>query len=129
MKYILFLASIAMLAVCGCGKEDACSCGDSAANAIADVQNEADHQPQTSAAADTNTPAAKWYTGKVEWQTIEGGFWLLVADDGQNFDPINLAKDFQQDGLRVRFQVKEKKGMGSFHMRGKIVEIISIQKL
>ena len=130
MRHILLLAFFAMLVLCGCVEEEksSCGCGNSTANT--NVLDELAQQQQAVAANTvSDTPADNWYTGKVEWQSIEGGFWLLIADDGHGFDPINLPKDFRKDGLRVRFQVKEKKGVSSFHMRGKIVEIISIEKL
>ena len=66
-------------------------------------------------------------TGQIKHITIEGGFYGIVGDDGQKYDPVNLATEFKKDGLRVRFAVKEKKGAMGFHMWGKIVEIVSIE--
>jgi hypothetical protein len=66
--------------------------------------------------------------GTIRYMDFEGGFYGIVADSGERYDPINLPAGYRKDGLRVRFQVKEKKGMASFHMWGKIVEIVKIEK-
>jgi hypothetical protein len=68
-------------------------------------------------------------TGTVLYITIEGGFYGLVADDGEKYDPINLPEEYKQNGLRVKFQVERKKGMASIHMWGIIAEIVKIEKL
>jgi len=67
-------------------------------------------------------------SGTVRYIDIEGGFYGLVADTGEKYDPVNLPEDFRQDGLRVKFAAKEKKGAVSFRMWGKIVEILKIQQ-
>jgi len=68
-------------------------------------------------------------TGTVRYVSLEGGFYELVADNGEKYDPANLPTEYKQDGLRVKFQIKEKSGMVGIHMRGKIVEVIQIEKL
>lgn len=67
-------------------------------------------------------------TGTVQYLDFEGGFYGLVADSGEKYDPINLPKEYKKDGLRVKFQVEEKKGMVGFHMWGKIVEVVKIER-
>jgi hypothetical protein len=59
---------------------------------------------------------------------IEGGFWGLIAEDGTKYDPIELPVEYQIDGLKVDFQVKELEDVGGIHQWGKIVEIIKIEK-
>ena len=68
-------------------------------------------------------------SGTIQYIGVEGGFYGIVADNGEKYDPIKLPKEYQKDGLRVRFQVREKKKMMSFHMWGKIVEVVKIEKL
>jgi len=68
-------------------------------------------------------------TGTVVYVSLEGGFYGIKGDDGKNYDPTNLSKEFQINGLRVRCELKELQGMGSVHMWGTIVEVLSIQKL
>ncbi len=68
-------------------------------------------------------------SGTVRYMEIEGGFYGLVADDGTKYDPINLPAEYKKNGLRVKFTVREKKDVMSFHMWGKIVEVVKIKKL
>jgi len=67
-------------------------------------------------------------TGTIKRQGIEGGFWGIVGDDGHNYDPTNLAPEFQQDGLKVSFEAVPSTNQMSIHMWGTIVEIESMQK-
>jgi hypothetical protein len=67
-------------------------------------------------------------SGTVMNVPIEGGFWGLRADDGTNYDPVNLPEEYRKDGLPVYFQVKELENVAGIHMWGKIVEIIKIEK-
>jgi hypothetical protein len=68
-------------------------------------------------------------TGTILHIPIEGGFYGLLADDGTKYDPTNLPEEYKQNGLRVKFQVNQKKGVASIHMWGTIVEIVKIEKL
>ena len=68
-------------------------------------------------------------TGTVVYLSFEGGFYGITGDDGRHYDPINLSQDFRIDGLRVRFGVKELKGMSSYHQWGVLVEVVHIQKV
>lgn len=68
-------------------------------------------------------------TGTVRYLNFEGGFYGIVADNGEKYDPVNLPKEYKKDGLRVMFRVKEKKGMMGFHMWGRIVEVVKIERL
>ena len=68
-------------------------------------------------------------TGTVKFIDLEGGFYGILGDDGENYDPINLSQEFQEDGLRVRFEVKIREDVVSIHMWGTPVEIIKIEKL
>ena len=68
-------------------------------------------------------------TGTITYLGIEGGFYGIVTDDGQHYDPIDLPDEFKQDGLRIRFTAQERRDQASFHMWGVIVEIKYIEKL
>ena len=68
-------------------------------------------------------------TGTIIYLKIEGGFYGILSDDGEHYDPINLPIEYQQDGLRISFIAKERSDLLSFHMWGKIVELISIYPL
>lgn len=66
-------------------------------------------------------------TGKIQKVDIEGGFFGIIGDDGQKYDPVNLKDVFKKDGLAVKFTVQEKPGTVSFRMWGKIVEVTSME--
>lgn len=68
-------------------------------------------------------------TGTIVFLSFEGGFYGIKGDDGKNYDPTNLPKEFQNDGMRVRFEARELTSRASVHMWGTIVELVTIQKL
>lgn len=66
--------------------------------------------------------------GTIRWIGLEGGSWGIVADNGTHYDPVNLCKEFQQDGLRVHFGGVERPDMAGTHMWGAYVELEWLQK-
>jgi inhibitor of cysteine peptidase len=68
-------------------------------------------------------------TGTIQYNEFEGGFYGIVGDDGENYDPINLPSDFNEEGLRVKYTLKILKNQTSIHIWGIIVEIIKIEKV
>jgi len=68
-------------------------------------------------------------TGTITYLSFEGGFYGIVGDDDNNYDPINLPQEFQEDGLRVSFAARICEDQISFHMWGIIIEIIRIERL
>ena len=68
-------------------------------------------------------------TGTIEFIDLEGGFYGIKGDDGNNYDPINLDQDFRVDGLRVRFTAKVSEEQASIHMWGIIIEIVEIEEI
>ena len=67
--------------------------------------------------------------GTVVFVKLEGGFYGIIGDNGEHYDPVNLPKEFQQDSLRVYFKADYAKSLVSFHMWGKLIEIKDIRKL
>jgi len=72
--------------------------------------------------------------GTVKYLSFEGGFYGIVGDDGNHYDPLNLPQEFRVEGLRVRFKATRDHAimtdhMVSFHMWGYIVKLISIERL
>lgn len=66
--------------------------------------------------------------GTVQYVTLEGGFWAIRGEDGVTYDPINgLDAQFQRNNLPVTLVGKVRNDMGSVHMVGPIVEVISIE--
>jgi hypothetical protein len=68
-------------------------------------------------------------TGTVQYVELEGGFYGLVADDGTRYDPSGLPEAFQEDGLRVSFQVEPREGVLTTRMWGQVVSLIEIERL
>jgi inhibitor of cysteine peptidase len=68
-------------------------------------------------------------TGTVKFVDLEGGFYGIMGDNDQQYEPINLEQTYQEDGLRIRFQAKIRQDMASIHMWGKIIEITKIEIL
>jgi len=68
------------------------------------------------------------FTGTVVWVPLEGGFFAIEDDSGQTYDPINLPREFQQSGLRVRGTALLRMDMASIHMYGKLIEILTISR-
>lgn len=66
--------------------------------------------------------------GMIRHVQVEGGFYGIVGDDGNKYDPINLPAEFQKDNLRVEFKGKLLKDRVSFHMWGTLIEIESVSE-
>jgi hypothetical protein len=56
---------------------------------------------------------------------IEGGFWGLTGENGQNYDPLNLPDSLKRAGLRVRFWLRMRKDIATTHMWGTPVQIVA----
>ena len=68
--------------------------------------------------------------GTAEFYNFEGGFWAIRGDDNVTYDPIGgLPAEYRESGLRVHLRARERTDVGSVHMAGPIVEIISLRKL
>ena len=67
--------------------------------------------------------------GTITHLSFEGGFYGIMTGTEGHWDPINLPSEFMKDGLRVKFQAKLRKDLGSFHMWGMMVELTSIEKI
>jgi hypothetical protein len=68
-------------------------------------------------------------TGIIKFVDLEGGFYGIVGDNGQKFDPVNLRKEFKKEGLKVKFVYTLKKSTSNVHQWGRIIEILSIRKI
>ncbi|MCX7875677.1 MAG: hypothetical protein N2321_05835 [Melioribacteraceae bacterium] len=65
--------------------------------------------------------------GTVKYISLEGGFYGIISENNEKFDPINLPNEFKKDGLKFLFSYKERNDLTSIHMWGKIIEIIEIK--
>ena len=69
------------------------------------------------------------FSGSVAYKSLERGFFAIDADDGRKFMPINLAKEFAVDGLRVQVTARARGDVAGIQMYGMLVEIVAISKL
>lgn len=69
------------------------------------------------------------FTGTVAWKDLEGGCYVLEADDGQRYVPMNLAAEYKSPGLRVQVTARLRPDMAGIQMAGRLIEILEISKL
>ncbi len=67
--------------------------------------------------------------GTIQFNDFEGGFYGIVDDDGEKYDPINLPSEYEEDGIRVSYTIKILEDQASIHQWGLMVEIIEIEGL
>ena len=67
--------------------------------------------------------------GTVTYVDSVGGFYGIISDDGEHYDSIDLGSEFQEEGLRIRFEAKLRDDIRSIHTWGKVIEITKIEKL
>ena len=68
--------------------------------------------------------------GAVRYYDFEGGFWAIRGDDSVTYDPIaGLPEDFREAGLRVHLRARARRDVGSHHMAGPVVDILSLHRL
>ena len=48
----------------------------------------------------------KTIKGKIEYQTIEGGFWGIVASDGSKWQIINMPEQLKYSGRQVKVTIE-----------------------
>tara|TARA_R110000822_G_scaffold68357_4_gene166160 strand:+ start:155 stop:661 length:507 start_codon:yes stop_codon:yes gene_type:complete len=52
-----------------------------------------------------------WQRGRVQFLNLEGGFYGIITDSGRKILPLNMAKEFAQNGAIVRIKGKVKNVM------------------
>jgi hypothetical protein len=66
------------------------------------------------------------FTGQIVYVDLEGGFWGIIADSRTPYEPLNLPKDYQNEGQRVAVTARICHDCVSIHMWGEIIEILEI---
>lgn len=64
--------------------------------------------------------------GKVVHQNLGTGFWGIIADNGKQYEPVNLPKKFQKENQPITLKAKESDSFSLF-MWGTPIEIISAE--
>ena len=67
--------------------------------------------------------------GTVTYLELEGGFYGIVGEDGNNYLPLNLEEEFKQDSLQVRFTYERREGVMTIAMWGQAVDITAIERV
>jgi hypothetical protein len=55
--------------------------------------------------------SGEWQRGRVQFLNLEGGFYGIITDSGKKILPMNMAKEFAQNGAIVRIKGKVKNVM------------------
>lgn len=64
--------------------------------------------------------------GTVRYLNLEGGFWGIIADNGQKILPKNLPQEYRKDGIRLSFSAQEITGMMTIQQWGKLANLSDI---
>ena len=64
--------------------------------------------------------------GTVRYLNLEGGFWGIIADNGQKILPKNLPQEYRKDGIRLSFTALEITGMMTIQQWGKLSNLSDI---
>ena len=70
---------------------------------------------------------AMWRKGEVRFFDFEGGFYGLIAENGDKLLPMNLHKDFRQHGAIIEFQGHLIKDMMTIQQWGQVFEITQVK--
>jgi hypothetical protein len=66
--------------------------------------------------------------GTIRKIDLEGGFFGIITDDGEQLFPLNLGMDFRKDGLRVQFEFEHKPMFTAqmWGMKGYVTDITAV---
>jgi hypothetical protein len=68
-------------------------------------------------------------TGIIKYITLEGGFYGIITDKQEHYDPINLPDAYKQDNIRIKFKANYMKDQNNIHMWGELIYILEIEQL
>ena len=88
----------------------------------------ADDNGDASSPSETSTQTVEG-TGTIRFLGFEGGFYGIIADDSTRYDPGGLDEAFQEDGLRVRFELTPRRDMMTTRQWGTPADLHSIERL
>ena len=67
--------------------------------------------------------------GTVQYIDLEGGFWAIITESNEKYNPMNLPDRFPKEDLKVAVKAKLRYDVGSVHIFGNIMKIQSIETL
>lgn len=127
MKRLAVIACCVVLSVSGVSCRPENENGDMSADANKPTEPPAANEPSGQEQPISDAEHA-WINGTVKYIEVEGGFYGIITQDGTQLDPVNLPEEFQEDGLEVKFLMKEAEEQLSFHMWGELVDIVKIRR-
>jgi hypothetical protein len=65
--------------------------------------------------------------GQVRFIQLEEGFYGIIGENGQKYEPINLPGQYRQKFLEVKFTAKPRPDIKNTHMWGEPIEITDIK--
>lgn len=83
----------------------------------------------TLACDDATGPGPVEIVATVEFQSVEGGCWSLLAGDGTRYEPLELSEPFRVHGLEVEATVRRRPDIGTVCQIGRVVEVLRIREL
>jgi len=66
--------------------------------------------------------------GTIEYLDLEGGLFVIRAEDGAQYTPLNLPADFRVDGLAVEADVRRRDDVATIGMVGPLLELLRIRR-
>ncbi len=69
---------------------------------------------------------SKTINATIVWKDLEGGFWGLVDDKGNEWLPVNLPEQLKSNGKKAKLMIRESGG-GSMFMWGKPVRVLAFE--
>jgi hypothetical protein len=67
-------------------------------------------------------------TGTVTRMDIEGGLWVIRAQDGAKYNVINLPQEFQVDGTEVEADARRREHVEVNDMTGPKIDVLRIRR-
>lgn len=66
------------------------------------------------------------HSGKIVRINLGPGSWGIESDDGSRLEPVNLADQFKEEGLRITFKIEPTSQVASISMWGEPVKIVDV---
>ena len=120
------VAAIAFLALSACSQEDAPRTGPVPSADVSLPSTDPSASPGVTAPAPSE--AVIRITGTVHHLDQEGGVYVIRAEDGTQYRPLEIPEDFRVDGLAVEAQAKRRDDVITVDMAGQAIELLDIRK-
>ena len=121
------LISVLTLSVCACGNDVS---KGTEPKQVPDTTKESQTNSNNSMSVarqevNTNKMTANIMTmkGQVVFQTMEGGFYSFIAENGDKYTPMQLPKAHQRNGLIIEVEAEELHDVMTTTQFGKVIKI------